>query len=57
MDELKNIEYKGIGEGLPIPCRRDSWLNESTVSLSDDDWEILFDALHSFLSLRTTNSQ
>lgn len=47
MAELKDIEYKGIGAGLPIPCHRDLWLAKSMVSLSDDDWQMLFDALYS----------
>ncbi|KAI1195026.1 hypothetical protein F5X97DRAFT_309372 [Nemania serpens] len=41
MAELKDIEYKGIGAGLPIPCHRDLWLAKSMVSLSDDDWQML----------------
>ncbi|KAI1119293.1 hypothetical protein F5Y14DRAFT_128686 [Nemania sp. NC0429] len=42
MDELKKVDYNGIGAGLPIPCCRGSWVTESTVSLSaDDDWQML----------------
>ncbi|GAW11625.1 hypothetical protein ANO14919_009720 [Xylariales sp. No.14919] len=38
MDELKNIDYRGIGEGLSIACRRDLSPSESTISLDDDWW-------------------
>ncbi|KAJ2985786.1 hypothetical protein NUW58_g5350 [Xylaria curta] len=40
MDEAKNIDYRGIGEGLSVARRRDSSLSESTISLSDD-WQTL----------------
>ncbi|KAI3334126.1 hypothetical protein F4824DRAFT_502530 [Ustulina deusta] len=39
MEELKNIDYKGIGGGLPTACLRDLSPSESTISLNGD-WQI-----------------